>query len=124
MMLRILILRLISSPKFCFFGRKFFDRKTVRKFTVGGKQLQLVAPTVGVTGALMLVAADTLGYFSLGRTVQSSTRNYFEAPIRSNGNITLPRVSDEFGGRRYLFTVTVSYAVYTRDDRRRDDRPV
>jgi len=72
----------------------------------------------------MLVAADARGYFSLGSTVQSSTRNYYEAPIRSNGNITLSRVSYEFGGRRYSFTVTVSYAEYTWDIRRRDDRPV
>ena len=35
--------------------------------------------------------------------------DFFEATIRSNGNITRAVVSDRFGGRIYGFIVTVSF---------------
>jgi len=55
------------------------------------------------------VAVDTLGFFSIGPTNRSNMNlQFFEASIRSNGNITRALVLSVYGGRRYPFIVTVS----------------
>ena len=58
------------------------------------------------------MSVDVLGYFSLSNTTRSNINlQFFEAKIRSNGIITRPVVRDRFGGRRYTFVVTVSFAI-------------
>jgi len=52
---------------------------------------------------------DKLGFFSIGPTDRSNLNlQFFEASIRSNGNITRALVLNLYGGRRYSFVVTVS----------------
>jgi len=57
-----------------------------------------------------VIAVDKLGFFSIGNTTRSNINlNFYEATIRSNGNITQTAVENLFGSRIYSFTVTVSF---------------